>query len=118
MLRASVRRPTSWLCRVSHVARALVVISAHAAGSDERLSKDDLLRVAKARAASFCHSALYREFTKVGCDFSATFYDNSWSVIASPRVENGKGERVAVAGADRIYIFSPTGQLLQQLNGE
>jgi hypothetical protein len=100
------------------LATALVVFSAYATGSGERLSKDEILRVAKAQAASFCHSALYREFTKVGCDFSATFYDNSWSVIATPNVVNGKGELVVVAGEDRIYKFSPTGQLLQQLDGE
>jgi len=100
------------------LAIALAIFSACATGSDERLSKGEILRVAKAKAASFCHSALYREFSKVGCDFSATFYDKSWSVIATPHVVNGKGEPVVVAGEDRIYKFSPTGQLLQQFDGE
>lgn len=100
------------------LAIALVIFSAHATGSDERLSKDEILRVAKAQAASFCYSPLYREFTKVGCEFSATFYDNSWSVIATPHVVNDKGEPVGVAGGDRIYKFSPAGQLLQQFDGE
>jgi hypothetical protein len=100
------------------LAIALVVFSASAKGSDERLSKDQILKVAKAQAESFCHSALYREFTKVGCDFSATFYDNSWSVLAIPRIENRKGEPVAAADVERFYIFSPTGRLLKQLDAE
>jgi hypothetical protein len=99
----------------------LLIFSAGVMGSEPALSKSQILEIAKVQSATYCHSGSLGEFGqcgKVGCTLDANFSNNTWNVIAISQYENRKGEPIPVAGAARIYVFSPSGKLLKELPGQ
>ena len=103
------------------IATFLLIFSAGVMGSEPPLSKSQILEIAKVQSATYCHSGSlgeFGQFVKVGCTLDANFSDNTWSVMAISKYKNGKGEPIAVAGAIHIYVFSPSGKLLQELPGQ
>lgn len=57
-------------------------------------------------------------YTKVGCEYSADFDGKTWGVIVHSIYKDAEGTAVTVSGADRIYVFSPKGTLLQEHYGQ
>lgn len=81
------------------------------------LTKENIIKQAKDRAVSYCSRSMLGPYTKVGCEYSAVFDGKTWGVIVSSVYEDAKGTHIGVSGADRIYVFSPTGALLQEHYG-
>jgi hypothetical protein len=82
------------------------------------LTKEDIIKLAKDHAVSYCGRSTLGPLTKVGCEYSAVFDGKTWGVIVHSIYKDAQGTGVAVSGADRIYVFSPKGALLQEHYGQ
>jgi len=103
------------------IAVFLLICSAGVTGSEPPLSKRQILKIAKVQSAAYCHSGSlgeFGQFVKIGCSLSATFSENTWSVIAVSQYEDAKGKPILVQGDAVMYVFSPSGKLLQKLPGQ
>ena len=82
------------------------------------LTKAEIIKLARDRAVSYCSRSMLGPYTKVGCEYSADFDGKTWGVIVHSIYKDAQGTGIAVSGADRIYVFSPQGALLQEHYGQ
>ncbi len=90
----------------------LVFLAGCASHPRETLTESEILKIAQSASYNYCHTGSSAGYQKVGCELSALFTDNTWSVIAHSVYRNDKGETLQVMGSDMLYVFSPSGKLL------
>ena len=100
---------------------ALVILAlsatACAAPAPKVLRQSDIVVLAKNASKGYCAGTGNFGYTRTGCEFDVLFEHNAWSVIARPIQRNAHGEIMQAMGSHRLYIFSPSGKLLRELQG-
>ena len=98
-------------------AATLVFMSGCAAIPGSKLTKAEIIALTEKLSYEHCHTVLYSDYPNVNCEFHAYFRDKTWSVGARSIFRNAKGEILQVMGAESVYIFTPSGELLRWLPG-
>ncbi len=105
------------MCKFTDVFVLFMLFWGCATAPQSRLGEAEIPRLTEKLSYSYCHTGSSAGYPKVGCELTALFLDNTWSVMASSIYRNDKGETLGVMGSDRVYIFSPSGKLLSELSG-
>jgi hypothetical protein len=69
----------------------LLVSDMGLAAAQVRMTKTQIVEVAKLRSERYCHSGLPRSYRKVGCEYSARRHQQTWSVIVHSIYLDDKG---------------------------
>ena len=87
-----------------------------AVASDAKLTSEQVLAIAKIRAADDCRNGSLMgalgDYKMVNCEFSANFDGKVWNVFARHVYKNSRGAEI-IPDAATIYVFSPAGKLLE-----
>ena len=88
-----------------------------ASGGEGRLSKQDVIELARKASYRYCHDHFaFGEFERTRCEFFAYFKNGEWIVAAHPIYENRDGKEAIIEGGDRLYYYSLTGKMLKAID--
>jgi hypothetical protein len=96
---------------------AFFLFATSVAASDIKLTKEQIIELAKQASASYCQNAAHTldDLHTVRCDFTASFSSGKWTVGAGPDYEDDRGNPVIVEMQSLLFYYSPSGRLLQEL---
>jgi len=103
-------------CPIRTIALCLLFVSGIAsAASQASKTEEQIVEAAKVRSEHYCHGEPLGSYKKAGCEYFAKRYQGKWSVIVHLIYVDGRGKRVAVSDADRIYEYDLSGRFIHDL---
>ncbi|WP_139350401.1 hypothetical protein [Rhodanobacter sp. B04] len=102
---------------IGKVFLAFLLLTTSVAASDVKLTKEQIIELAKQASASYCQNPAHTldDLHTVRCDFIASFSSGRWTVGAGPDYEDDRGNPVIVEMRALLFYYSPSGKLLQEI---